>query len=34
MALVGLSSRKNDFPDIPLIVENSWVGLGMGMFKN
>ena len=33
MALVGLSSQKNYFPDIFRIVENSWVGLGIRIFK-
>ena len=34
MALVGFSSQKNYFPDIFRIVENSWVSLGLGKFKN
>ena len=33
MALVVLSSQKNYFPDILRRVENSWVGLGIKMFK-
>ena len=33
MALVGFSSQKNYFPDILRTVENSWVGLGIRMFK-
>ena len=33
MAFVGLSSQKNDFPDILRLVENSWVGLEILMFK-
>ena len=33
MAPAGLFLQKNDFPDILRIVENSWVGLEIRMFK-